>query len=138
MESAKLPMWCIITAYHVKRFVNMIDFRYVYASYQAFLTEHYLGIVMEFVGGGDMFEYVVKKNGLREEEARCVRGGREGVELVLFQEHWKFFSAQVTLSSCLKLVSFFLTCGQVVLSTAYYCVRLLSPHGRFVILYYVS
>ena len=25
---------------------------------------------MEFVGGGDMFEYVVKKNGLREEEAR--------------------------------------------------------------------
>ncbi len=37
---------------------------------QAFLTEHYLGIVMEFVGGGDMFEYVVKKNGLREEEAR--------------------------------------------------------------------
>ena len=37
---------------------------------QAFLTEHYLGIVMEFVGGGDMFEYVVKKNGLKEEEAR--------------------------------------------------------------------
>ena len=37
---------------------------------QAFLTKDYLGIVMEFVGGGDMFEYVVKKNGLREEEAR--------------------------------------------------------------------
>ncbi|GAX81597.1 hypothetical protein CEUSTIGMA_g9025.t1 [Chlamydomonas eustigma] len=37
---------------------------------EGFLTEHYLGIVMEFVGGGDMFEYVVKKNGLREEEAR--------------------------------------------------------------------
>ena len=30
---------------------------------------------MEFVGGGDMFEYVVKKNGLREEEARCDMGG---------------------------------------------------------------
>jgi serine/threonine protein kinase len=25
---------------------------------------------MEFASGGDMFEYVVKKNGLREEEAR--------------------------------------------------------------------
>jgi serine/threonine-protein kinase SRK2 len=25
---------------------------------------------MEFASGGDMFEYVVKKNGLREDEAR--------------------------------------------------------------------
>lgn len=37
---------------------------------QVFLTEHYLGIAMEFAPGGDMFEYVVKKNGLKEEEAR--------------------------------------------------------------------
>lgn len=35
-----------------------------------FLTPQYLGIAMEFASGGDMFEYVVKKNGLREEEAR--------------------------------------------------------------------
>lgn len=37
---------------------------------QVFLTAQYLGIAMEFASGGDMFEYVVKKNGLREEEAR--------------------------------------------------------------------
>lgn len=37
---------------------------------QVFLTSQYLGIAMEFASGGDMFEYVVKKNGLREEEAR--------------------------------------------------------------------
>lgn len=37
---------------------------------EAFLTEHYLGLAMEFVGGGDMFEYVVRKNGLKEDEAR--------------------------------------------------------------------
>lgn len=37
---------------------------------QVFLTPQFLGIAMEFASGGDMFEYVVKKNGLREEEAR--------------------------------------------------------------------
>lgn len=40
------------------------------AGPQVFLTPQYLGIAMEFASGGDMFEYVVKKNGLREEEAR--------------------------------------------------------------------
>lgn len=39
-------------------------------SSQVFLTPQHLGISMEFAPGGDMFEYVVKKNGLREEEAR--------------------------------------------------------------------
>lgn len=42
----------------------------VWLSVQVFLTPQYLGIAMEFASGGDMFEYVVKKNGLREEEAR--------------------------------------------------------------------
>lgn len=37
---------------------------------EVFLTQQHLGIAMEFASGGDMFEYVVKKNGLREEEAR--------------------------------------------------------------------
>lgn len=37
---------------------------------EVFLTPQYLGIAMEFAPGGDMFEYVVKKNGLREDEAR--------------------------------------------------------------------
>lgn len=37
---------------------------------QIFLTPQYLGIAMEYAPGGDMFEYVVKKNGLREDEAR--------------------------------------------------------------------
>jgi hypothetical protein len=35
-----------------------------------FLTPGHLAIAMEFASGGDMFEYVVKKNGLREDEAR--------------------------------------------------------------------
>lgn len=35
-----------------------------------FLTPHYLAIAMEFASGGDMFEYVVRKNGLKEDEAR--------------------------------------------------------------------
>ncbi|GIL46982.1 hypothetical protein Vafri_3829 [Volvox africanus] len=37
---------------------------------EVFLTPTHLCIVMEYAPGGDMFEYVVKKNGLREEEAR--------------------------------------------------------------------
>lgn len=37
---------------------------------EVFLTSNHLGIAMEFAPGGDMFEYVVKKNGLREDEAR--------------------------------------------------------------------
>ncbi|GIL70722.1 hypothetical protein Vretimale_3824 [Volvox reticuliferus] len=37
---------------------------------EVFLTPSHLSIVMEYAPGGDMFEYVVKKNGLREDEAR--------------------------------------------------------------------
>lgn len=37
---------------------------------QVFMTSTHLCIAMEFAPGGDMFEYVVKKNGLREDEAR--------------------------------------------------------------------
>lgn len=37
---------------------------------EVFLTPHYLAIAMEFASGGDMFEYVVRKNGLKEDEAR--------------------------------------------------------------------
>jgi serine/threonine-protein kinase SRK2 len=37
---------------------------------EVFLTTNHLAIAMEFASGGDMFEYVVKKNGLREDEAR--------------------------------------------------------------------
>lgn len=39
-------------------------------SLQVFLTSNHLGIAMEFAAGGDMFEYVVRKGGLRENEAR--------------------------------------------------------------------
>ena len=34
------------------------------------MTRKYLCIVMEYAPGGDMFEYVVRKNGLKEDEAR--------------------------------------------------------------------
>jgi serine/threonine protein kinase len=37
---------------------------------EVFLTKKYLGITMEYAAGGDMFEYVVRKGGLRESEAR--------------------------------------------------------------------
>ena len=35
-----------------------------------FLTAQYLAIAMEYAAGGDMFEHVVKKGGLKESEAR--------------------------------------------------------------------
>lgn len=37
---------------------------------QVFLTAQYLAIAMEYAAGGDMFEHVVKKGGLKESEAR--------------------------------------------------------------------
>ena len=37
---------------------------------QVFLTSQHLSIAMEYAAGGDMFEYVVRKGGLRESEAR--------------------------------------------------------------------
>lgn len=37
---------------------------------QVLLTPDYLAIVMEYAPGGDMFEYVVKQNGLDENSAR--------------------------------------------------------------------
>jgi serine/threonine-protein kinase SRK2 len=37
---------------------------------EVFLTPQYLAIAMEFVAGGDMFEFVVSKKGLKESEAR--------------------------------------------------------------------
>lgn len=40
------------------------------ACAQVFLTSQHLSIAMEYAAGGDMFEYVVRKGGLRESEAR--------------------------------------------------------------------
>lgn len=37
---------------------------------EVFLTPQYLGIAMEYAPGGDMFEFVVRKGGLKENEAR--------------------------------------------------------------------
>ncbi|KAK9816390.1 hypothetical protein WJX74_003249 [Apatococcus lobatus] len=37
---------------------------------EVFLTAQYLAIAMEYAAGGDMFEHVVKKGGLKESEAR--------------------------------------------------------------------
>ncbi|EFN57456.1 hypothetical protein CHLNCDRAFT_34706 [Chlorella variabilis] len=37
---------------------------------EVFLTQQHLSIAMEYAAGGDMFEYVVRKGGLRESEAR--------------------------------------------------------------------
>lgn len=37
---------------------------------EVFLTQHYLGIAMEYANGGDTFDYVVKCRGVREPEAR--------------------------------------------------------------------
>ena len=35
-----------------------------------FVTSQYLAIAMEYAAGGDMFEHVVRKGGLKESEAR--------------------------------------------------------------------
>ena len=40
------------------------------ARVQVFLTSRYLAIAMEYVPGGDMFEHVVRKGGLKESETR--------------------------------------------------------------------
>ncbi|KAK9830549.1 hypothetical protein WJX72_012403 [[Myrmecia] bisecta] len=37
---------------------------------EVFLTQQYLAIAMEYAAGGDMFEHVVRKGGLKESEAR--------------------------------------------------------------------
>ena len=37
---------------------------------QVFVTSQYLAIAMEYAAGGDMFEHVVRKGGLKESEAR--------------------------------------------------------------------
>ena len=40
------------------------------AHLQVFVTQQYLAIAMEYAAGGDMFEHVVRKGGLKESEAR--------------------------------------------------------------------
>ena len=37
---------------------------------QVFLTSKYLAIAMEYVPGGDMFQLVTAKQGLKEDDAR--------------------------------------------------------------------
>lgn len=37
---------------------------------QVFLTEKHIGIAMEYASGGDLFDYTVKRGGLKEDEAR--------------------------------------------------------------------
>eukprot|EP01025_Chloroclados_australasicus_P025094 TRINITY_DN2508_c0_g2_i1.p1 TRINITY_DN2508_c0_g2~~TRINITY_DN2508_c0_g2_i1.p1 ORF type:complete len:355 (-),score=41.31 TRINITY_DN2508_c0_g2_i1:3034-4098(-) len=37
---------------------------------EAFVTDEFLGIAMEYAAGGDLFDYVVKRGGLKEDEAR--------------------------------------------------------------------
>ena len=37
---------------------------------QVFLTQDHLAIVMEYVNGGDMFNYVKRRGGLEEDEGR--------------------------------------------------------------------
>jgi len=37
---------------------------------EVFLTEKHIGIAMEYASGGDLFDYTVKRGGLKEDEAR--------------------------------------------------------------------
>uniref|UniRef100_A0A7S1SVZ9 Protein kinase domain-containing protein n=1 Tax=Tetraselmis chuii TaxID=63592 RepID=A0A7S1SVZ9_9CHLO len=37
---------------------------------EVFLTENFIGISMEYASGGDLFDYTVKRGGLKEDEAR--------------------------------------------------------------------
>lgn len=56
--SLRLIVWSLV------RLRSIVQFK------EVFLTPRYLAIAMEFVAGGDMFEYVVRKGGLKESEAR--------------------------------------------------------------------
>ena len=80
---------------------------------QAFLTPQYLAIAMEYASGGDMFEHVVRKGGLKENEARwffqqlivgvdyvhkMVRDGRTRLEL-RYPSHWSVVTVRGVLTS---------------------------------------
>jgi serine/threonine protein kinase len=69
---------------------------------QAFLTPQYLAIAMEFASGGDMFEHVVRKGGLKESEAR-----------------WFFQQLIVGVDYVHKMVGLLLAC----LPTMRFCIR---------------
>lgn len=60
--SSILDIWTSMLDSHTCSFVAI--------TLQIFLTPQYLAIAMEFVAGGDMFEFVVSKKGLKESEAR--------------------------------------------------------------------
>lgn len=61
-----------VTKYVEREIINhrMLVHPHIVQFKEVFLTPRYLCIVMEYAPGGDMFEYVVKKNGLKEDEAR--------------------------------------------------------------------
>lgn len=61
-----------ITKYVEREIINhrLLVHPHIVQFREVFLTPTHLAISMEFAPGGDMFEYVVKKNGLREDEAR--------------------------------------------------------------------
>ncbi|CAD7697206.1 unnamed protein product [Ostreobium quekettii] len=61
-----------VTKYVEREIINhrMLLHPHIIQFKEVFLTSRYLCIVMEYASGGDMFEYVVKKNGLKEDEAR--------------------------------------------------------------------
>lgn len=61
-----------------------------------FLTPQYLAIAMEFVAGGDMFEFVVSKKGLKESEARCLHFATAvpPVELGSANTEWVFINTE--------------------------------------------
>lgn len=61
-----------ITKYVEREIVNqrLLVHPHIVQFREVFLTSGHLCITMEYAPGGDMFEYVVRKNGLREDEAR--------------------------------------------------------------------
>lgn len=61
-----------ITKYVEREILNhrVLNHPHIIKFKEVFLTEKYLAIAMEYAEGGDMFDYVVRNNGLREDEAR--------------------------------------------------------------------
>eukprot|EP01026_Neomeris_dumetosa_P045188 TRINITY_DN3826_c1_g1_i1.p1 TRINITY_DN3826_c1_g1~~TRINITY_DN3826_c1_g1_i1.p1 ORF type:complete len:373 (-),score=56.07 TRINITY_DN3826_c1_g1_i1:667-1695(-) len=64
-------------AEHISKYVErellnhrMLIHPHVIQFKEVFVTDEYLCIVMEYAAGGDLFDYVAKKGGLKEEEAR--------------------------------------------------------------------
>lgn len=73
---------------------------------QVLLTTTHLGLVMEYCPGGDLFEYVVKRRGLHEDEGTAYTSAlmRMVTSVKTFTARWFFQQLMVAVDYLHKLV----------------------------------